>query len=315
MPVSPRHDCAVALCCDRNYFPLALFTIRQIAFLNPERHYDFVISTQDDLVLPDWAAALGTVIHKAGSLPAAAEVARYLGSMAPLLRLMLARELRDRYRRIVYLDCDMIVEGGDFNRLFQIDIGPHPIGAVLDAPFLYERAYVAREYAKVGLGALPYANTGMQLIDTAAYVEQDVEARSFAVCKDHPEAVIYTDQSLTNLALRGAFAQLAPCWNWQNTRRLPLATFRYPVFLRHFIGVTKPDRYTGKKLLEARHNQAYRDFFARFAPDRLPDLAPPPDPRPLGFGEVARIAYEHLLARPILERAFRKHADPYRAIL
>ena len=315
-PMTPnaRHDRAVAFCCDGKYFPLALFTIRQIAFHNPERRFDFVISTQDDLAVPDWARHLGVLIHKAGSLPEAAEAARYLGSMAPLLRIMLARELGDRYRRIVYLDCDMFVEGGDFDRLLDVDLGPHPLGAVLDAPFLYERNYLAKEYLKVGLGHLPYANTGMQLIDTAAYIAQEVEARSFAVCKSHPEAVTYTEQSLTNLALRGRFAQLAPCWNWQNGIRLPLVTLSYPVFLHHFIGRKKPDRYHGTDLA-ARYSQAYREFLARFVPDRLPARMPPWDPSPIGFKALMKIGMEHLLARAVAAEALRRHPDPYKAIV
>ena len=37
-----RHDQAVVFCCDRNYYPMALFMLRQIAFHNPFRRFDFV---------------------------------------------------------------------------------------------------------------------------------------------------------------------------------------------------------------------------------------------------------------------------------
>jgi hypothetical protein len=55
MTAPQRHDCAVVFCCDRNYFVLTLFLIWQIAHLNPNRRFDFVIASQDDLVVPDWA--------------------------------------------------------------------------------------------------------------------------------------------------------------------------------------------------------------------------------------------------------------------
>ena len=308
-----RHDTAVALCCDRNYFHLALFTIRQIAFHSPRRSFDFVIASHDDLQLPEWAGQLGVVIHRLGSLPEAAEVGRYRGSVAPLYRLMLARALGERYRRILYMDCDMFVEGGDFNRLLNLDIGPHPIAAVLDSPFMYTANFRAKEYALLGKPAAPYANTGLQLIDTKAYCDQEVERRSFDVCTTHPEAIIYTDQSLTNIALNGKFAQLAPCWNWQCNARLPLVTVRYPVFVRHFIGAKKPDRDTNG-LLDVRFNQAYREFLSQLMPELLAKLAPPPDPAPISLKQASFIALKHFLARKVAADVLKRHPDPYTAI-
>lgn len=312
--MTDRNDCAVALCCDRNYFHLALFTIRQLAFHNPHRKFDFIVATRDDLEVPEWARILGVEIHRLGNLPEVTEVGRYRGSVAPMYRIMLARELKDRYRRILYFDCDMFIEGGDVNRLLEIDIGPHPIAAVLDAPFLYETNFRAREFQKLGWAAAPYANTGLQLIDTKAYVEQDVERRSFEVCRTHPEAIVYTDQSLTNIALRGKFAQLAPCWNWQNNYRLPLVTARYPVFFRHFIGPKKPDRESDG-VLDARYNQAYREFLTQHMPELLPKLAKAADTAPMPFPEAMLIVLRHYLARNIVAAALKRYPDPYTAII
>ncbi|WP_103257589.1 glycosyltransferase family 8 protein [Tabrizicola aquatica] len=314
MPDPQRHDTAVAFCCDSNYFHLALFTIWQLVHHNPQRRFDFVISTQDDLVVPDWARSLDVVLHRAGTLPEATEVARYIGSVAPLYRIMLARELQSRYRRILYLDCDMFVEGGDINRLLEVDLGPHPLGAVLDAPFMYERNHLAREFLKLGLPAAPYANTGMQVIDTRAYCEQDLEKRSFDVCKTHPQAIFFTEQSLTNLALRGKFAQLAPCWNWQNNARLPLINQNYPVFLRHFIGRQKPDRFAGR-MLDARFNMAYREFLSHFAPDVLSKVPVAGQSDPLTLRELGKLALEHLLARRVAAELLARYPDPYKALL
>jgi Glycosyl transferase family 8 len=314
MTSTARNDCAVAFCCDRNYFHLALFMVWQIAHHNPHRRFDFVVASQDELTVPDWAKPLGLRLHRSGKLPEAAEIGRYRGSVAPLYRIMLARELGDQYRRIVYLDCDMFVEGGDFNRLLDVDIGQHPIGAVLDAPFMYISNYRAREYTRLGWPAAPYANTGLQLIDTKAYREQEVERRSFDVLSAHPEAIVYTDQSLTNIALKGKFAQLAPCWNWQCHTRLPLVPVRYPVFLRHFIGNSKPDR-DSSTLLEARFNQAYREFAVNFMPDLLPKLAPAPEAVPISFKSASWIALRHLMARGTVTEVLARHSDPYCAIL
>jgi len=322
MPEPERHDCAVAFCCDRNYFPLALFMIWQIAHHNPDRAFDFVIATRDDLQPPAWAAPLQIHLHRVSDPPEAVmadlmklpKMRRFPGSTTPLDRIMLARELGHRYRRILSVDCDMFISGGDFNRLINMDIGAHPLGAVLDAPFLYEPNYHAREYQRAGLGAAPYCNSGLLLIDTAAYVAQDVDHRSFAVFKKHPDAILYSDQSITNLALWGGFAQLAPAWNWQNSARLPFFTLNYPVFLHHFIGKHKPDRLL-LRTLDARFNLAYREFMARYFPEHLEKLALPLPHEPLRKGKLFSVVMEHLLARRTTIALLDRFPDPYVALI
>jgi lipopolysaccharide biosynthesis glycosyltransferase len=310
MPTSETHDNAVVFSCDRNYFHFALFVIRQIAFHNPHRRFDFVIASQDDLVMPDWAKHYGIILHRAGALPPEAEIARFLGSMAPLYRLAIARELGGRYRRILSLDCDMFVDGGDLNRLFDIDIGLHPLAAVLDAPFFYMPRYHAREYSEAGLPALPFFNAGFQLIDTRAYCDLKVEERCFAHCRRYPDGVRINDQSLINLVLKGGFAQLAPCWNWQLSGRLPLVPHRYPVFLRHFVSQVKPDRDSSGRF-EARFNLAYREYMTRFAPDQLQSLAPPGDPMPMSLADALKAVFRHVSSRGIVSDILRRFPDPY----
>lgn len=308
------HDCAVAFCCDQKYFPFTLFVIRQIVFHDPAPGFDIVISSADDLQMPEWAKGYGIVLHRPGPLPEVAETAYFKGKGPMLHRLLLARELGDRYRRILYLDSDLFVEGGDLGRILLSDMGAHPIAAVLDAAFLFEPRYHAREYKAAGLPALPYANTGIQLIDTAAYREQEVERRSFDQATLNRDALVLSDQSLTNLALQGKFAQLAPCWNWQWNARFPLVALRYPVFIRHFIGPAKPDR-TSSVHVDARFNQAYRSFLTRFFPDRLSTLAPPCDPTPMGIADAAQIFLRHYKARKLLVDILGRCPDPYQLVL
>jgi lipopolysaccharide biosynthesis glycosyltransferase len=315
MTTTQRHDCAVAFCCDRNYFPFALFMIRQIAFHNPFRRFDFVVASHDDLTVPDWAKPLGITIHRSGALPEAAEVGRFFGSMAPYLRICLARELGDRYRRILYLDCDMFVEGGDINRLLEIDLGGHPLAAVIDAPFFFAGpTFRAKEFAVAGLPAMPFFNTGLQVIDTRVYQEQDLERRSFEVCTTHPRAIVNADQSLTNLALRGKFAQLAPCWNWQLNGRLPLIPMRYPVFMRHFISRLKPDQ-DPQGWHDARFNHAYREFMTLFAPELLPKLSPPGNTAPMSLRAASGMLVRHIRTMSYVAEIIRRHPDPYKAII
>lgn len=314
MPPPDRHDYAVVLSCDQSFLPWALCLARQVCLLNPLRAFDVLIATRGALVLPDWAQALGIAVHQSGDLPTAVQAAVPVRQVWPLYRLALPRELGDRYRRILYLDSDILAEGGDLNRLFGIDLGPHPLGAVLDAPAFSNPAHQAPEFRMMQLPAWPYFNAGVMLIDVARYLADRVEERAFDLCLQHGQILPFADQSSLNLVLRGRFAQLAPCWNWQASRRLPFGSFRYPVFLRHFIGPVKPDRYKGQNL-PAAYNQTYRDFLTQLMPEALPKLAPAPDPVPLTLGEIARFTVEHLRSRPTLAALLARHADPYKAIL
>ncbi len=305
-----RHDSAVAFCVDRNFLHFALFMVRQIAFHNPVRQFDFVIATQDRLELPDWAQAFDIRIHVIGDLPDLPLPARFRGSMAPYFRILLPGELRNRYRRILYLDADMFVEGGDINRILKADIGQHPIAAALDAPSLYRPWNHPREFAAAGLPALPYMNTGTIMFDTAAYHDQEVARRAFAAFDRQSKGFHLADQSLFNMALQGKFAVLSPAWNWQLSGRLPLVTLKYPVFLRHFIGAKKPNNDSDDPR-DARFRQAYEDYFRAYAPEELASLAPPGDPKPMTLRRAARLVMWHLQSRDLVAAQIGRFKSPY----
>ena len=304
------NTCAIAFCCDRNYLPLALFAIRQLAFHTPQRNFDFVIASQEALDIPAWAEPFGIRLHRSGEVPAVGNTERFGGSPAALLRIALAKELGHIYRRILYLDCDIFIEGGDFARLLTVDIGPHPLAAVRDVPHLYQAGFHAREYKTAGLPPFQYLNSGLLLIDTQAFETQEVRARCWESARTYPQSMFLADQSLLNLALKGKFSELAPAWNWQSNFRYPLVPMRYPVFMRHFIGSTKPDR-DGEGLFDARFRQAYADFFRLYFPEKLASLPPPGDPTPMSLGQMGRIGVKHLMAQDTMAAGLARFSDPW----
>lgn len=311
MTPQPSSENAVVFVCDQNYVRFALFMIRQIAHHSPDRDFDFVIYSPDEIVLPDWSRDWGVKTVRAKPLTDVPQGSAFKGTLITLFRFGMARELGHLYRRIIYMDCDMFVEGGDFNRLFRADMGGHPVGGALDAKFLVVANHHAQEYRAAGLPAARYLNSGFQLIDTRAYQEQEVEQRALAAYRDFPSAITTADQSAINLALKGKFAELSPAWNWQRNIGLPLVTFRFPVFVRHFIDKEKPDRDSSGKQ-DARFNLAYREFFGRFDPDYLPKVAPPCDPAPMSLKDAARIVWRHVLSQDLIRGLIARHPDPYR---
>lgn len=314
MTTAPAHDKAVALCCDAGYFPVALFVVRQIAWLAPDRRFDLVIASQEDLSLPAWAKTLGVRLHRLGALPEVQPPKRFQGSLSPYFRLMLARDLGADYRRILYLDSDVFVEAGDIDRLLDADLGPHPLAAARDAPQLYTTGHHALEFKALGWPAYRYANSGVLLIDTAAFVACDLDRRAWDMYPQNAARHVYADQSLLNLALKGSFAELSPVWNWQLSGRLPWMTAQFPVHIRHFIGEKKPFLHADDPR-EARYRQAYAEHFRQFDPAAGARLPSPPGPAFDGARRLLQLAVWHVQARPIVSRLLALFPDPYRPLV
>ena len=91
-------------------------------------------------------------------------------------------------------------------------------------------------------------------------------------------------------------------------------TLRYPVMVHHFVGKKKPNR-DSVGYLDARFHRAYVEFFARYFPERLGDLAPAVSPEPVTARWLLRTGFHHLAARRPVAGRLARHPDPYDVIL
>jgi len=105
-----------------------------------------------------------------------------------------------------------------------------------------------------------------------------------------------------------------PCWNWQLDHKYPYLAHYYPVFHHHFIAGWKPNRMPVWRL-PVRFNQAYRDFMTQHVPEAVAELATRGMPRPLRFGEQARIMVDNLLSGHVASSLIDQYPDPYLARL
>jgi len=229
---------------------------------------------------------------------------------ATYLRLALPGVLGDRYRRILYLDSDIVFEGGDLNRLLDLPMGDHAIAAVCDIGPFYKSGWHAPEYKILGLPPLPYFNAGFQLIDCEAYRSQRIFQRCLDLARDHPEACIKHDQSLLNGVLRGRFARLAQSWNWQSTEHLPYATLRYPVRFRHFVGPIKPWN-DPHGLCDPRFRAAYLDMFRVFFPEALDRIIAGPNPTLMDMNWLVRRLRFHYRKRKLIAAQLDEFTDEW----
>ena len=195
---------------------------------------------------------------------------------ASYLRLALPAAFAGAYRRLLYLDSDVFVQRGDFGALLDVDIGPHPLAAVRDNTQWRTPGRRPESFRRLGLGAAPCFNSGVLLIDVAAFNEQEVLERCLAFAASHPPAQIGLDQDLINAVLHGGWAELSPRWNWQYTWASRLFEAMEDANIVHFIGRRKPWNHDGGEF-PLRFRRAYRAFMVEHFPDRPvgPDGTPP----------------------------------------
>lgn len=240
-----RHDCAVIIACDGNYLPYAAVVALQLARAAPA--CDLLIGSPDPLDLPLALRAAG-IGHVAARLPLI-EAALPLDtrrSLAAYMSLFLASAMAGIYRRILVLDADILYERGDPARLMAADMRGRAVAAVRDNRQWRNPAKRAPEFRRLGWTAAPYFNSGVVMIDIAAWAGQDLSGRCAAFAGRHLR-VLGRDQALLNGTLHGDWIEISPLWNWQFTWASSLLAGVADPCLVHFIGPAKPwlDRSAG----------------------------------------------------------------------
>jgi hypothetical protein len=210
-------DRAVVFACDGRYLPYALFAAARIAALHPARDFDMCIcALGETLSVPSNLAPLGMRVCRVetgGALAGLRLDARR--TEAAYLRLALPAAFGGEYARLLYLDSDVFPQGGDWRALIGLDLRGRPIGAVRDNLQWRAPRRNPLQFRRLGLGPASYFNSGLMLIDVAAYNGQEVLERCLALAAARPDRLVGLDQELLNAVLHGDWAELSPVWNWQ----------------------------------------------------------------------------------------------------
>lgn len=164
---------------------------------------------------------------------------------ASLLRLYMHRYLPVDCRRVIYLDCDVLVLG-DLAELWAVPLEGYAIGAVMDLC----GSKGARSRGSVEW----YFNSGVLLVDMKRWHEKAIADRALTYIKENDSRLKYPDQDALNHVLAGDWLRLPSEWNFQPTAYAALEkdyrhlrTYRdeLKVAIRaprvvHFIGAIKP---------------------------------------------------------------------------
>ena len=182
-----RSDTAIVFAADGNYLRFAAFAAAQIVALAPQRRFDVCLCIPAEAAPVAGLDGLGARIARIDTGGVFAPLGRdSRRTEAAYLRLALPAAFAGAYRRLLYLDADVFVQGGDFAALLDVDIGPHPLAAVRDNIQWRTPGRRAESFRRLGLRAAPVFNSGVLLIDVAAFNAQEVLERCLAFGRQPP---------------------------------------------------------------------------------------------------------------------------------
>jgi lipopolysaccharide biosynthesis glycosyltransferase len=148
------------------------------------------------------------------------------------MRLFIPYFLPKEMKTVLYLDVDMIVLT-DITKLFEIDLNNCVIGAVLDPRIItFDNSWGGiLNFNELGLlGTTRYFNTGLLLIDTLKWREQNIAGKVIKCIDENIKFANYPDQYGMNVVLANQWLGLNPLWNHFST----IDTNEKP-FLIHFV--------------------------------------------------------------------------------
>lgn len=142
-----------------------------------------------------------------------ADFPQYVGShisQAANYRLFMAELLPERVQRVVYLDCDLVVESS-LRPLLQLDLAGNAVAAAEDM-----WSGKAEVYDRLGYGmADGYFNSGVLVADLDVWRRDNLSARFIDYVHTHHNLKFF-DQDILNGVLHGCWLALDPRWNVQD---------------------------------------------------------------------------------------------------
>lgn len=264
---------SICFASDDNYAPylkVAIYSL--LCNRNRERSYDIIIlhksisqeHQEEILMLAD--GKHGVSIRFIDVVEADNELQSDVGAYYAVetnYRLLLFSDFFQNYKRMLYLDCDIIVTR-DVGELFDVDLGEKSAAGVENvefrwlaytkrAVFLGNKPYNALNYCTDALGIKDpggYVNAGVMLFD----LEKCRQSFSFndVVQVLHSRNFYYNDQDVLNILLEGNIKQVDCKWNYMNNiefylncdrkefRELYLDLRREDYCIIHYISSKKP---------------------------------------------------------------------------
>lgn len=184
-------------------------------------------------------------------------------SIAAYYRLLAPLFLPDEIDKILYFDCDVIINGA-LRELYHTDITDVAIAAVIDESYKREDNFIRLNYEEQYL----YVNSGVLLMNLKYWRDNNVVNRCFDYIKNNKEKVLLHDQDTINAVLYSEKKFLPLTYNFQTGFILThyyfeasimdeiLITVKSNPIVIHYDGVSKPWHKSSK--------HPYKDIFIDF---------------------------------------------------
>jgi UDP-D-galactose:(glucosyl)LPS alpha-1,3-D-galactosyltransferase len=215
-----NNETAVCLVCDTRFNPYACFTAASISALPEHSGLDIFIFTES---LADSEAAfikqfrnVHPIIIEDLKLPFSEPPSNAGLSMATFYVFFLDRLLPPgKYRRVIYLDCDIFVSGSILD-LVRLDLEGQCLAAVRAIGMAglksqKQKSELRRYWDERGIAGDPTLNAGVLVIDLPQWRELDMEQRLISTVLNHPGI---DDEEAFNIVLQHQWLELSPKWNF-----------------------------------------------------------------------------------------------------
>jgi lipopolysaccharide biosynthesis glycosyltransferase len=265
-----RYKQSILLCTDAGYEKFAFALVKSIVDAEPDLAADICLVSEHQIDVPQSLShlpvRLGRIsIDKQGiAFPQIGYV-----TFASYVRLFSFSALADTYDRILYLDSDILIENAGLSELLSINLlDGHAVGAVRDRPQQLDMGKLPDDAVNMGIPYFPYFNSGMLLVDTQRWQDQNILPRILDMIRENSHAFTHNDQSALNLVLRGSWSELSWKWNFIFIKEV----FYQYVLVRptviHFAGRAKP-WFVNAQIVPRHFPMTYSAFLAEHYPEAL----------------------------------------------
>lgn len=223
--VTPQNSIAVVCGCDDNYtMPLAVSLYSTLVNLEPNTTiYIYII---DGGITDKSKAKLQRVLNvKHVDVHVEWVVPNNLSSLSQLkthewitaasyLRLFIPEVIPEQFDKVIYLDCDLQVEG-NIKQLWDMEMGEYALLAARDmgTPYI-SSPFGIKKYQELGLKPdAPYFNAGVLVINLKRWRAEQISQRVTKYLQDYKEYVQLMDQDGLNAILSQDWGELDQKWN------------------------------------------------------------------------------------------------------
>lgn len=188
-------------------------------------------------------------------------------SIATYFRLLIPRLLPENLKKVIYLDCDLVVKQ-DINLLWQTDVAENYVFATHDTWIRsVSGEYGLLNYQELGIPHdTKYFNAGVLLINLDKWRCDNISDKAFEYLGHNSEYIRWDDQDVLNALFAGAWGELDPRWNVTDGFYTETSQKDNP-FTEDVYNTIVQDPYiihfsTAKKPWNSRHVNRKEDFFS-----------------------------------------------------